>query len=281
MTLPGLPYVVVDMTSLRKPDEIDPLIDEYDRSGQRIMMPFHARYELLKGDVSTWTTSMRLLSKRPDVVSVALERGVLLEKEQGDFRVLINVDDADGTSGLRNYLRAMQARVPDETIWSALRHDAHASQRLVREERFADLFRLIKWSHDPGKDTHLMRKDLGRPRWDHTRFRRMLADSVTTDSLRQALEASDAMSAATAMRLVAFPSIAALDMLTTLAISAYRQLLGTNNTEDLEHDGCDAEAIVIALYGRDLRTGDKLTRRLYEDVKGLAASLWPSTIAPA
>ena len=80
-----------------------------------------------------------------------------------------------------------------------------------------------------------------------------------------------------ARRLVAFPSIIALDLITVLTVSAFWGIVGVGDAKTLVNEGCDVEAIVVALYGRDFITADKRARSFYEDVGYLAATLWGPT----
>jgi hypothetical protein len=113
--LPGLPYVVVDSNQLRFPEVIEPLIQEYDRAGQRIVLPAVSAYELTKGGGNNFAASVRLLQRRPDAISVAHHTLTLVRQHEQKFvRPVVDVTDADNTNRLRTIMRQLRDGVLTE-----------------------------------------------------------------------------------------------------------------------------------------------------------------------
>jgi hypothetical protein len=84
--LPNLPYVVVDTNRLRARDVVEPLLEEFDRSGQRIMLPWTSTYELTKGGGNNFAAS------------VQCERGHHRRWEKGFFWSRISMEWGCGPS---------------------------------------------------------------------------------------------------------------------------------------------------------------------------------------
>lgn len=279
MTLPRYPYVVVDVNKLRDVDLIEKLVADFDATGQHVMLPFSARYELLKGTGNTFGPSMRALAQRPDAVTIAHSIGGLVGHELRYRSPVEEVVEPISTANHRALLTAIRdGLLTDEQLPALLEEDARIATRLAKGQGFDRLLKAgVKGIREDLTNEERNRiRDAIVKRGDRAPFRASLLQTFTREWLRDCLVRCR-LPYARVRRLVQFPSIAALDFITIITISfRWAVFGGVEGAKQLENEGPDAETIVVALYGRDLISDDKKTVDTYEDVKVIAAALWPA-----
>ncbi len=277
-TLPRLPYVVVDSNQLRVPEVIDPLLAEFDRTGQHIMLPWTSTHELTKGGGDNFVRSVQWLQQRPAAISVAYATIRLFQERERRFRRPVTcVTHPSSTTNLRKTLGQLaDGAISPEQMKELLRPMAQQAEELVTRLNFAKLFRdgadgIAK--DIPARDRHAMR--LAAAKGDREPMRRAFSANLSCGKLHGYL-VQIGIRFVMARKLAHFPSFAALNLLGSLMLSFRRAVVGgIENTRQLENDGIDLENVIIALYGRGFVSKDRQAQNLFEDLRAAAIELWP------
>lgn len=277
--LPELPYVVVDTNQLRSDTLVRELLVRFDKTGERVMLPWTAAHELSKGGGDAFSASMRVLCERPESVAVAKPSMVIYQETERRFCAQAkDVTWKDSTEGLRQVLLGMREGfvTRDELRTAAFEGSADTRTRL-EEMRFDALFR----SGVEGVRRSLTRKELNDIRTalqqgDREPLRQVLTESFTQQTLPGFLERVS-VPPSKARRLARFPSFVALQFIANIAVSLRWGVLGgiESTKQPLENDGVDVENVIIALYGREFHTRDRNARGVYEDLLAVTPRIWP------
>jgi hypothetical protein len=272
-----LPYIVVDSNQLRVRDAIEPLLTEFDRTGQRIMLPWTSTYELTKGNGNNFVASVQWLQQRPAAVSVAYATLRMFQEHELRFvRPVVDVTHPRSTENLRGIL----AHLADGSASAA---EVHASmvgmaQRASSLVRDLDSATLLRAGTDGfAKDLPPRTRGLilaAAAAGDREPLRRWFLDTLTPDRLHKHL-VQISVPFTRARRLARWPSFAALNLLGAQFLSLRWAVFGgIENTRALENDGVDLENVILALHGRDFISKDRKARDLYEDLHAISMVLW-------
>jgi hypothetical protein len=277
--VPSLPYVVVDTNRLRVPEVVEPLLAEFDRTGQRIMLPWTSTYELTKGIGNNFVKSVRLLMRRPEAISVATAAIVLFRHHEVPLRTLVSdVTDEASTSALRDIIgRLATGSLSECETREGLAPLARRAADYIGGLGFESLFRNTTEAIVT-KLAKTERNAIGAAlrAGDRGPMRRTILSIATPEGLAEWLVAIRVDPEA-AQHLSRLPSLAALTVLAPITASfPWAVLGGLESTKDPPvNRGVDMESVLIALYGRNLVTKDEQARWLYEDLRAMADDLWP------
>lgn len=279
-SLPRLPYVVADQNILRKSAVILPLLAEYERSGQQILLSWSAHYELSKGTVGGLRRSLELLAQNPDAVSVAFESFALSGLHERRFRKPVrDVIDHGSTANVREVLRLVASGEVDDPAFVQVFTEVQRRARAEMARHDSDgLFRgtvqSIGAAFTPEEKSRV-RKGLQASPPDRQPFRDELMVSFTRSNLHSILHGCG-IPYRTAHKMMRFPSLIALNVMAKLAISFRWLLNGSLDTtkQSMENEMADVENIIVALYGRGLASEDRNAVAHYEDLQYFVRQVW-------
>jgi hypothetical protein len=279
MALPRMPFVVVDTNRVRRAEVIDPLIEEFHRSGQVVVLPWTATYEFYKhGNLESFHSSIEQLSKEPDAVAFARASMDVFQKIEVPFRrVASDIIAHDGTKALRAMLRDYRDGVLDDAAARrALNRPLAQATHLVApwEPLFRSAASFFGGDKAERADIYAQLRA-----GDRTPFREVVHTIFSTERITELLQGMPirgrAIGHVVARRLARLPSFAAL-MILAAGARAYEWVLqkGVETSKGLINDGVDIENVLIALYGRGFVSIDKRAVELYEDLVAIAATRW-------
>ncbi len=280
MALPRFPFVVIDMNTCRRDEEVVPLLANWERERVGIVLPSVAHWELTKGKTTgTIHSSFRLLAQRPEAVSFARHPYSLKGQEHFTKRPLrlATIVDHRHTQNIREVLRGLRDDthvVDPETVLAK-----HAHWRaLLDHENEPKILRQLIGVH---------RSVLPRPRASAIRsalqagntspFNAYLAEAVGGRAPLAMFLRGVGYGSSMSKRILRFPSVSILHYLALLAVALrWRVLGGGEGAKDdtLERAMIDAEYATIASLGRGYVTRDDGAREVYEAVVSVANRLW-------
>jgi hypothetical protein len=258
---------------------IEPLLTEFQRSGQRIMLPWTSMYELTKGNGDNFVASVRHLSERPEAVSVAYATIRLYqERERRFLRLAVDVTHPDSTRNLRVILSGLaDGSISEREAREIMKPVAAAAHNLVSALDFESKVRSVTrgLAEDlDGSSANAIRSALVKK--DREPLRRALVERLSHNQLHRHLS-EVSVPFAKARKLARMPSFAALNLVgwTTIALR-WSVLRGIENTrKPLENDVIDLENALVALYGRNFISKDQNAKDLYEDLRAVVPLVWP------
>jgi hypothetical protein len=268
MALPGLKYVVLDANEVREAGTVAALIDEYRKSGQRIVLAWVHAFEHSKGSADWWDKAHAYLSSEPEAVIYAMPSSYLiaLERENRAPHTELSEIEDNANSGILRRLIADPRRTTDIS-----------AMRATVEQRFRELNR-TGWVDllDNGvriDDADLRRMRRGLQDDDREPIRAAVVEWCKEGKLQQTLAGliDDREEAA---QLMQFPSMSALTIVAYFYVGVRRQVQ-TPRRESEDNIACDIEAALVALYGRRLVTRDGFAQELDQDLRLIANAVWP------
>ncbi len=254
------------------------LLEEFDRSGQVIMLPWTSMYELTKGGGDNFLASARWIARRPDAVAVARAAMTWFQTVEEPFGTLTaDVTDRMSTKNLRSTLTLVRdGQLSGSEVRDGYADLSEKARVLVQGSNFRVLFEAgaSALANELASDEKNKIKSAAL-KGNRDPYREWLLRIFTIERLHTFL-VSVRIRYVRARRLANMPSFAALQVMASLMVS-FRWLLfgGLESTKkSLDNDGIDIENVLIALYGRDFISEDVCARNLYDDLREMAARLW-------
>jgi hypothetical protein len=282
MGLPRLPHVVLDMHLMRRPTEVDPLVESFRASGQKVLLPWRQLYEMSKSDqaTSTFIASVNLFLREPISLAIARPSFILAQVER-KFRLKLTslVDEID-TLNIRHASENLRESSPgtEEGIARFLREVRERAERILRMENDPSVIKQLTgwWKSEAIGRPRAAAIKRGLSEGDRTLFREALVEFLSLENLRAILKGVGYGHRA-AERICLWPSISALKVIGLLTLALHWRVMHgveTQSESQLVNDVSDAEFCIIALYGRGYRTEEKKWIALYDDCRHVCEALW-------
>ncbi len=273
MALPGLDYVVLDANQLTVAATVAELIDEYRRTGTRIVLPWVHAFEQSKGSADWWDKVHAHLRAEPRAVHFAYPSFMVGFNERRTRRPqytgIRRVEDRRNTVLMRRFL-ADPSPTRDISVMRA------AVERIFRLLHVNDWSKVIVASVTVDTEAEAKAIRRGLQNGDRQPLRDAIVGYCREGRLEKALRhmlSINGMSWRRAAALVRFPSQNALTLLAYMCFGIRRKFQ-TPKLEPEDNPACDIEAVLIALYGRRLVTLDAGARELEEDLRLIARDVW-------
>jgi hypothetical protein len=276
--LPAFTYVVVDQNQIRRDEVMVPLLAKLRGAGERVMLPSTAEYEMTKGSGNTFRGATKHLVSCPEMVSSAFASLPDLVSQELRLRAIVrNIEDHESTANLRALLGYMRNESPtDEELRLQLAPAAAAAAARFESNDYVTLFKAgVQGLAVKNLERTAVTRALSAG--NRVPFQDALLESLNIDNLANLLAGVKAL-ARRSRCLASFPSVAALSMIATLAVSLRWSMSGGIPANmplwKLENEGPDMETVVVSLYGRGLVAEDGNVRGLFEDMKAVVTRIW-------
>lgn len=280
--LPAFAFVVLDMNTCRDPQVLRRVHEAHETDGLRVMLPMMAHYEMTKG--APWTVARSLvgLARRPEALSVAQHGFLLRAEERRTKRPLrmSQITDHPSTRNVRHVMRGLRDDTHEiDPITIAKVRDSF--RRILDHENEPYIMRELVGIHRrllPQARATALRTSLQADPPDRSPLQDYLAEAIGGHVSLAKFLRGVGQGSSRGKHLVKFPSFSLLHLIGLHAVALrWRVFGGIENAKDeaLENDAIDVEYAVLATYGRDYITEDRRARGVYEDVRSVAARIWP------
>jgi hypothetical protein len=279
--LPSQNFVVVDTHMMRRPSVAEPLLAEYQRSRQRILLPWRQFYEMA---TSTFAACVAPYLAEPGVLAVA-RPSFSLATDEKRFRVKHGtIVDPNDTRNISLMVTSLRDREPaaEERIGEFLDAVRERALRILALEGDAKVVKALTawWKDHQTRQERANDIRSGLLNGDRSAFRAELVEVLSLETLAKILIGIDVgYKPRTVERISQWPSISALKTIGLLALGLHWRVMHgveTQSQEQLVNDGSDTEFCVIALYGRGFHTEETKWRELHGDCRAVCEHLWPS-----